>query len=89
MTVKTERLALRTTEEQRRLLTAASKAEGRTVTDFVLSHATRAAEEVLADRRVFMLADEAWAAFDAALDRPARAVKGLRRLMTSTTALDE
>jgi uncharacterized protein (DUF1778 family) len=85
---KSERLGLRTSEEQRSLLAAASRAEGTTVSDFVLRHATTAAVNVLADRRVFVLDDEAWEAFDSALERPAREVPGLRDLLKAPTALD-
>lgn len=85
---KSERLGLRTSDRQRSLLAAASRAEGTTVSEFVLKHATRAAETVLADRRVFMLSDEAWAAFDAALDRPERVVEGLSELVTTPSVLE-
>ena len=86
---KRERLGLRTSESQRALLVAASQAEGTTVSDFVLRHATRAAEDVLADRRVFMASDEVWDRFTAALDRPAADVPGLDELMQAPTVLDE
>jgi uncharacterized protein (DUF1778 family) len=86
---KTERLGLRTTEAQRHLLAAASRAEGVSVTDFVLTHATRAAENVLADRKVFFLDEDAWAAFEAALDRPAREISGLRDLMKRPSVLEQ
>lgn len=86
---KSERLGLRTSEAQRALLVAASQAEGTTVSDFVLRHATRAAEDVLADRRVFMVSSEVWDRFTAALDRPAADVPGLAELMNAPTVLDE
>lgn len=86
---KSQRLGLRTSESQRTLLLAASQVEGTTVSDFVLRHATRAAEDVLADRRVFMASDEAWDRFTAALDRPAVDVPGLAELMSEPTVLDE
>lgn len=85
---KSERLGLRVSEQQRSLLVAASQAEGTTVSDFVLRHATRAAEDVLADRRVFMLSPEAWERFSAALARPARNVPGLADLLSTPTVLD-
>jgi uncharacterized protein (DUF1778 family) len=86
---KNERLGLRASERQRALLIAASQAEGTTVSDFVLRHATRAAEDVLADRRVFMTSAEVWDRFSAALDRPAGDVPGLGELMAAPTVLDE
>ena len=86
---KNERLGLRASEWQRTLLLAASQAEGTTVSDFVLRHATRAAENVLADRRVFMATSEVWDRFAAALDRPAVDIPGLEKLMHTPTVLDE
>ncbi len=86
---KTGRLQLRTSEFQRRLLTAASQAEGTTVTDLVLRHATRAAENLLADRRVFLLSEERWAAFNDILDRPEQDLPQLRKLMGYPTVLDD
>ena len=86
---KSQRLGLRTSEAQRALLVAASQAEGTTVSDFVLRHATRAAQNVLADRRVFMVSGEVWDRFAAALDRPAEDVAGLAELMNAPTVLDE
>lgn len=86
---KSQRLGLRTSESQRALLVAASQAEGTTVSDFVLRHATRAAEDVLADRRVFMVSGEVWDRFSTALDRSAADVPGLNELMNTPTVLDE
>lgn len=85
---KDKRLGLRTSERQRALLAAASQAEGTTVSDFVLRHATRAAEDVLADRRVFPVSADVWDRFVAALDRAADDVAGLDELMSTPTVLD-
>lgn len=86
---KSERLGLRASERQRALLQAASHAEGTTVSDFILRHATRAAEDVLADRRVFMATNDVWERFNSALDRDAADVPGLEKLMNTPTVLDE
>jgi uncharacterized protein (DUF1778 family) len=86
---KSERLSLRASGTQRALLREASRVEGTTVSDFVLRSATRAAEDVLSDRRVFGLPDERWDAFVEVLDRPARQLPRLRRLLESPTVLDE
>jgi uncharacterized protein (DUF1778 family) len=86
---KTARLGLRTSEYQRALLVAASHAESTTVSEFVLKYATRAAEDVLADRRVFMLSAERWDAFVDALDAPERELPRLRKLFESTSVLEE
>jgi uncharacterized protein (DUF1778 family) len=86
--VRTERVALRTTSDQHDLLVAASQSAGVSLSEFVLSHATRAAEGVLADRRTFRLGRSAWNDFLAVLDRPAQDVPGLRELLGGPSVLD-
>ncbi|MEU8182298.1 DUF1778 domain-containing protein [Micromonospora sp. NPDC049044] len=88
MSAKAERLHLRIDEQQKALLEAASEAAGDSVSTFVLKAATEAAADVLADRRAFLLDEEAWQVFDEALQGPARDVAGLRELLTGPTVLD-
>lgn len=88
MTAKAERLHLRVDAAQKALFEAASEATGDSVSAFVLAAATDAAAAVLADRRAFVLDQEAWLAFDEALRRPASEVGGLRELLTTLTVLD-
>jgi uncharacterized protein (DUF1778 family) len=68
---KDSRVSFRIPSEQVVLLKRAAEARDTTLTDFVLSSAAVAAEQALADRRWFDLPADAWAAFEAALDRPA------------------
>ncbi len=82
------RLGVRLTERERDLLRDASSAEGTSVSEFVLRHATRAAERVLAERRDFVLPADRWAAFTAALDAPPKDMPGLRDLLHGRTVLD-
>lgn len=86
---KSERLSLRANAWQRTLLREASRIEGTSVSDFVLRSATRAAEDVLADRRVFALPEDRWEAFVDVLERPARELPRLRKLFEESTVLDE
>lgn len=86
--MKDQRIGLRVTETQRSLFVAASQAEGTTLSDFVLRHATRAAEEVLANRQVFRLPEEQWDEFVQALDRPAQTKPRLSSLLNTATILD-
>ena len=88
MSAKAERLHLRVDEQQKALLEAASRAAGDSVSTFVLKAATEAAADVLADRRVFVLDEDAWRVFDDAVQRPAQDVGGLRELLTEPTVLD-
>jgi len=88
VSAKGDRLHLRVDAEQKALLEAASRAAGASVSTFVLKAATEAAADVLADRRVFLLDEDAWRVFDQALGRPAQDVAGLRELLTTPTVLD-
>lgn len=74
---KDERFNLRATPEQRALIRQAADRVGRSYTDFILESATERAVDVLADRRVFILDDDRWDAFVAALDAPAQPVPAL------------
>jgi uncharacterized protein (DUF1778 family) len=65
------RLNLRTSARQDTLIRMAAEASNKTVTAFILDSASQAAEQVLADRRWFMLDESAWAAFEDLLERPA------------------
>lgn len=88
MSVKTERLHLRLDSGEKALLDAASQAADTTVSAFVLTAATQAAAEVLADRRAFVLDEDAWRVFDEALAGPPRDVPGLRELLHTPTVLN-
>jgi uncharacterized protein (DUF1778 family) len=74
---KDERFNLRATPEQHALIRQAADRVGRSYTDFILESATEKAVDVLADRRVFILDDDRWNAFVAALDAPAQPVPAL------------
>jgi uncharacterized protein (DUF1778 family) len=89
MSAKAERLHLRVDAEQKALLEAASRVTGASVSTFVLAAATEVAASVLADRRVFVLDDDAWRVFDEALARSASDVARLRALLTAPTVLDD
>ena len=56
---KNERLDLRVSSDQKRLLQQAANLKGETVSDFVLSSAMASADEALLDQRVFLLEPEA------------------------------
>lgn len=85
---KSERIALRVSADQRVLLDEASRAEETTLSEFVLRAATRRAEDVLADRRRFVVSEADWNAFVAVLDQPARDLPRLRRLMNTPSILE-
>ena len=72
---------LRVPPQQRDLIDQAARISLKTRTDFILEAATRAAEEALLDRQVFLLAPEAWETFQALLDRPPQENEGIRNLL--------
>jgi uncharacterized protein (DUF1778 family) len=59
----------------------AAQAQDKTVSEFLLDSGLASAAETLADRRLFILDDARWEAFQAALDAPPRARARLARLM--------
>ena len=77
---KTRRLDLRTTPHQEALIQQAAAHTDRTVSEFVLSAATRSAERVLAERRSFLLDSQTYEAVEAILDAPLTDTSRFERL---------
>jgi len=78
---RTEKLDVRVSPAAKAKLQAAASAVHRSMSDFVMESALSRAEETLAERRVFGLDAEKWAAFQAALDVPARPLPRLQALL--------
>ena len=72
-----ERLNLRATAAEKRLLERAAIASHMSSTQFILQAALRSAEDVMADETRFVLEPEAWSEFAAMLERPARSIPAL------------
>ncbi|MGA9568154.1 MAG: DUF1778 domain-containing protein [Candidatus Korobacteraceae bacterium] len=85
---KNDRLHLRTTRQQRKLIEVAASLCGEDMTDFVITSAYNRAEQVLADRRHFELPAERWKKFVAALDRRPVSKSRLRRLLSEPSILE-
>jgi len=85
---RTEKLDLRISPKAERTLRAAAAARHESMGDFVLRSALREAEDVLLERRRFELTAEEWAAFQAALDAPARPSPALERLLKEPSVFD-
>lgn len=86
---KEDRLELRLEPSSRRLLDEAAAASSMSTSAFVLSHATDAAREVLAERTTFVLPPERWDAFVDLLDREERPMPGLAAFLARPSVLDE
>jgi len=79
--VRSRRLAVRTTPEDRALIDRAVAASGTDLTDFVVANLTVASRRVLADRIAFTLDAAGQRAWERINRRPARSLAGLRALM--------
>lgn len=78
--LKSERLSLRISARQRRLICDAAEAREMDVTTFVLDAVTSNAQRVLADRRMFSLPAERWDRWIEILDRPVTPLSAKPRL---------
>lgn len=78
---RSERVDLRMTPAAKRTLQRAAAVREKTLTEFLLDTGLAAAEEALADRRVFQLDQKRWNAFMAALEAPPRDNPRLRKLL--------
>jgi uncharacterized protein (DUF1778 family) len=74
---KNERIQIRVSDERRARYEAAAAVQGQSLTEFVTEAADMATEHTLADRRTFLLDDDAWNQFNAQLDAPPKVVPGL------------
>jgi len=79
--LRSERLEVRTTKDERALIDRAVAEQGTDLTEFVMSSLTVAARRVLGDRAEFVLDADSAEAWDTVNRRRARDLPGLRRLM--------
>jgi uncharacterized protein (DUF1778 family) len=84
-----ERMHFRLSAEDKTLFRTAAELKGQDMTDFVLSKARQAAEEVIEEQRDFVLPHDRFEAFSAALDRSPVEKPRLRRLLEEPTVLEE
>lgn len=78
---RTVKLDVRVSPAAKAKLQAAASAVHRSMSDFVMESALARAEDTLAERRVFGLDAQKWAAFQAALNAPARPLSRLQALL--------
>ena len=86
---KDRRIHLRATSAQESLIRAAADRQGVSLTDFVLESACTRAEEAIADQVHFVLSPEKWKEFNDALERPARVLPNLRKLLTEPSIFEQ
>jgi uncharacterized protein (DUF1778 family) len=85
---RTERLNVRVTEAQGRLIRLAAKETRANVSSFLVESACLRAEETLASQQHFVYNAKQWDAFTAALDRPAQDKPRLNKLFTEPSILE-
>ncbi|MBM4127784.1 MAG: DUF1778 domain-containing protein [Nitrospira sp.] len=86
--VRREKLDLRLSSSDKRTLEAAASVSSRSVSDFVRESALSRADEMLVDRRAFVLSKAKWSEFQAALDAPTRSLPRMQRLLTEPGFFD-
>jgi uncharacterized protein (DUF1778 family) len=86
---KDSRIAVRLTSDQDALIRRAAEVEGTDLTNFTVTATLAHAHEVLADRRLFAIDDNAWTEFLAALDEPVAHMSTLRRLFAEGSVFDD
>ncbi len=86
--VRSEKLDLRLSSSDKRILEAAASVSSRSVSDFVRESALARADETLADRRTFLLSKAKWSDFQAALDAPTRPLPRMKALLTEPGFFD-
>ena len=89
MATKSERFAVRLTADQDAVIRAAAEAQGVDLTTFTVTAALAHAQNVLADRRLFILDEGAWDAFLERLDQPATRIPPLEQLFAEQSVFTD
>jgi len=87
-TARSARFSLRATPQQEAVLRRAAEAAHKSMTDFILDSACRAAEQVLLDQRLFLVSGSQSQALLDLLDRPAQVNEGLKDLFSRAAPWD-
>ena len=85
---KTERIDIRTTATAKAILQLAAASVHKSVSEFLLDTGLSMAADTLADRKLFALNDEQWAAFQQALDCPPKDRPELKTLLNDPGVFD-
>lgn len=79
---RSERIDIRANAATKRILQEAARASHKNLSDYLLENGLAAAEQTLADRRLFGLDDQQWKKFQAVLNRPVKRKPRLAKLLT-------
>ena len=86
---RSERLNLRITHEQARLIRLAAKEARASVSNFLVESACLRAEDTLASQRQFVYDKKQWETFINMLDHPAQEKPRLKKLLTEPSILEQ
>nr|VFJ61508.1 MAG: Uncharacterized conserved protein, DUF1778 family [Candidatus Kentron sp. FW]VFJ68462.1 MAG: Uncharacterized conserved protein, DUF1778 family [Candidatus Kentron sp. FW]VFJ68888.1 MAG: Uncharacterized conserved protein, DUF1778 family [Candidatus Kentron sp. FW] len=86
--IKSERIDIRTDPVVKDFLQRAAVAAHKSVSEFLLHAGLDAARATLSGRQIFSLDENAWNAFQEALDRPVADKPRLRRLLSEPGVFD-
>ncbi len=86
---RTSAINIRAFPDQRKLIDRACMETHKNLTDFIMDAACREAEQVLCDRRCFILDEESFNAFEAALDMPLKENKAVQKLLAHKAPWDD
>ncbi len=85
---RSERIDIRAHPSAKRILQEAARASHKNLSDYLLESGLAAAEQTLADRRLFALDDQQWNKFQAVLNRPVKRKPKLAKLLTGKSVFD-
>lgn len=85
----TKRLNLRIAPSAKTLLETAARIRKHSLTDFILKASQDAAEATIAEQTRFVLPEKEWAAFNAALDAPPKAIPALKELFEKPSIFEK
>ncbi len=88
-TAKTERIAVRLTRDQDEVVRSAAEARGEQLSEYVVRLIVEAAQADLADRRVFVVDDAAWAELQVRLSAPPVTKPRLGTLLANPSVLEQ
>jgi uncharacterized protein (DUF1778 family) len=89
METRSNRWTLRVTPAQDAIVRRVLEMSGESLSEYVVRHAVEAAAEDLADRRIFVLDDEAWQELEELLDRPPVRHQRLEELLSEPSVLED
>lgn len=86
---KDNRIDLRIKDSEKSFLIYAASLQHMKLSAFVLQCAMKEAEDLVAKTPQFVLPEKKWKAFRTALDRPAKSIPKLKKLLTEPSVFDE